>query len=47
MYSSTFQSFLNLTEPELEIKLVENVEGAVLGKHESKLEENKGEEGGF
>ena len=41
MYSQTFQSLLNLTKPELEIKLVENVGGeGVLVKHEVKLEEN-------
>ena len=42
MYSRTFQSLLNLTKPELEIRLVENVGGRVLVKHEAKLEENKG-----
>ena len=43
MYSRTFQSLLNLTKSELEIKLVENVGGErVLVKHEAKLEENKG-----
>ena len=45
MYYQTFWSLLNLTKPELEIKLVENVGGGerVLVKHEAKLEENKGE----
>ena len=43
LYSRTFQSLLNLTKTELEIKLVENLGGErVLVKHEAKLEENKG-----
>ena len=36
--SRTFRSLLNLTKPELEIELVENVGGErVLVKHEAKL----------
>ena len=47
MYSQTLRSILNLSKPELEIKLVENVGGGWgLVKHEAKLEENKGGEGG-
>ena len=47
MYFQTLRSILNLSKPELEIKLVENVGGErVLVKHEAKLEENKGGEGG-
>ena len=41
MYYQTFWSLLNLTKPELEIKLVENVGGGqVLVKHEASLKKN-------
>ena len=42
LHSLTFLSILNLTKQKLEIKLVENIGGRVLVKHEAKLEENKG-----